>query len=157
MPFALARTGMATALHRAVPGALHLASAAPGHGLRHMPVARLALEQTDSARIGFRGLMLQAWSEKHNSFLRPLKQKGFKEERVTTIELSDIGKSHDPGIQQEPKESVFYPYYTVEHMRGRVKKETKKAILQQIVEPQWDQLSPSQQESIRSLLEEIER
>jgi hypothetical protein len=55
------------------------------------------------ALIGFRGLMLQAWSEKHNSFLRPLKQKGFKEERVTTIELYDIGKSHDPGIQQEPR------------------------------------------------------
>jgi hypothetical protein len=46
--------------------------------------------------------MLQAWSEKHNSFLRPLKKKGFKEERVTTIGLYDIGKSHDPGIQQEP-------------------------------------------------------
>ena len=55
------------------------------------------------------------------------------------------------------KESVFYPYYTVEHMRGRVKKATKKAILERIVEPQWDKLSPSQQESIRSLLEEIER
>jgi hypothetical protein len=48
-------------------------------------------------------------------------------------------------------------YYTVEHMRGRVKKATKKAIRQQIVAPQWDTLSPSQQESIRSLLEEIER
>jgi len=46
--------------------------------------------------------MLQAVSEKHNSFLRPLKKKDFKEERVTTIELYDIGKSHDPGIQQEP-------------------------------------------------------
>src|SRR6266568_4798063 len=46
--------------------------------------------------------MLQALSEKHNSFLRPLKKKGFKEERVTTIGLYDIDKSHDPGIQQEP-------------------------------------------------------
>ena len=46
--------------------------------------------------------MLQALSEKHNSFLRPLKKKGFQEERVTTIGLYDIGKSHDPGIQQEP-------------------------------------------------------
>jgi hypothetical protein len=55
------------------------------------------------------------------------------------------------------KESVFYPYYTVEYMQGRVQTATKAAILQQIVEPQWDQLSPSQQESIRSLLEEIER
>jgi len=31
------------------------------------------------ALIGFRGLMLQAVSEKHNSFLRPLKKKDFKE------------------------------------------------------------------------------
>jgi hypothetical protein len=46
--------------------------------------------------------MLQALSEKHNSFLKPLKKKGFKEERVTIIGLYDIGKSHDPGIQQEP-------------------------------------------------------
>src|SRR6266571_1141860 len=58
--------------------------------------------EKEYALIGFRGLMLQAWSEKHNSFLRPLKKKGFKEERVTTIGLYDIGKSHDPGIQQEP-------------------------------------------------------
>jgi hypothetical protein len=42
-------------------------------------------------------------------------------------------------------------------MRGRVKKATKTAILQQVVEPQWGKLSPSHQESIRSLLEEIER
>ena len=41
-------------------------------------------------------------SEKWNAFLRPLKKKGFKEEKVTTIGLYDIGKSHDPGIQQEP-------------------------------------------------------
>jgi hypothetical protein len=54
------------------------------------------------ALIGFRGLMLQALFEKHNSFLRPLKKKGFKEERVTTIGWYDIGKSHDTGIQQEP-------------------------------------------------------
>ena len=51
--------------------------------------------------------MLQAWSEQHNSFLRPLKKKGFKEERVTTIGLYDIGKSHDPGIQQEPRKMIF--------------------------------------------------
>jgi phenylpyruvate tautomerase PptA (4-oxalocrotonate tautomerase family) len=55
------------------------------------------------------------------------------------------------------KESVFYPYYTVEYMQGRVKTATKKAIVERIVEPHWDKLSPSQQESIRSLLEEIER
>jgi hypothetical protein len=42
-------------------------------------------------------------------------------------------------------------------MQGRVKTATKAAILQQIVEPHWDTLLPSQQERIRSLLEEIER
>jgi hypothetical protein len=46
--------------------------------------------------------MLHALFEKHNSFLRPLKKKGFKEERVTIMGLYDIGTSHDPGIQQEP-------------------------------------------------------
>jgi hypothetical protein len=46
--------------------------------------------------------MLQAWFEKHNSFLRPLKKKSFKEERVTTMGLYNIGTSHAPGIQQEP-------------------------------------------------------
>lgn len=55
--------------------------------------------------------MLQALSEKHNSFLRPLKKKDFQEKRVTTIELYDIGKSHDPGIQQEP--SPFVPWARV--------------------------------------------
>ena len=53
------------------------------------------------------------------------------------------------------KESVFYPYYTVEYMRESVQKATKKAILQQIVEPHWHQLSSSQHESIRSLLEQL--
>jgi len=37
--------------------------------------------------------MLQAWSKQHNSFLRPLKKKGFKEERVTTIGWYAIDKS----------------------------------------------------------------
>jgi hypothetical protein len=50
--------------------------------------------------------MLQALFKKHNSFLRPLKKKGFKEERVTTMGLYDLGKSHDPGIQQEPPENA---------------------------------------------------
>jgi hypothetical protein len=53
------------------------------------------------------------------------------------------------------KSGVFYPYYTVEYMQGRVKKATQKAIRQQSVQPQWDKLSPSQQESIRSLLDRI--
>jgi hypothetical protein len=60
-------------------------------------------------------------------------------------------------LPADKKESVFYPYYSVEYMQGRVKKATKKAIRQQIVEPHWDKLLPSQQEGIRSLLEEIER
>ena len=60
-------------------------------------------------------------------------------------------------LPPDKKESVFSPYYTVEYMQRRVKTATKKAILQQIVEPHWDTLSPSQQESIRSLLEEFER
>jgi hypothetical protein len=52
-----------------------------------------------NALIGFWGLMLQALSEKHNSFFRSLKKKGFKEERVTTIGLYDIDKYHDPGCR----------------------------------------------------------
>jgi hypothetical protein len=64
------------------------------------------------ALIGFRGLMLQALSEKHNSFLRPLKKKGFREKRVTTIGLYDIGKSHDPGIQQEPPAMIREAFAT---------------------------------------------
>ena len=32
-------------------------------------------------------------SEKHNSFLRLLKKKGFKEERMTKVGLDAIGKS----------------------------------------------------------------
>jgi len=32
-------------------------------------------------------------SEKGNAFLSPLKKKGFKEERVTTMRLDDLGQS----------------------------------------------------------------
>ena len=32
-------------------------------------------------------------SEKGNAFLRPLKNKGFKDERVTTMRLDDLGKA----------------------------------------------------------------
>jgi len=32
-------------------------------------------------------------SEKHHPFFRPLKKKGFKEERVTKVELYDLGIS----------------------------------------------------------------
>ena len=69
----------------------------------HRGACTSSVRVNTSALIGFQGLMLQALFEKHNSFLRPLKKKGFKEERVTTIGLYDIGKSHDPGIQQEPR------------------------------------------------------
>jgi hypothetical protein len=58
-------------------------------------------------------------------------------------------------LPPDKKESVFYPYYTVEYMRERVQKATKQAILQQIVAPHWHQLSPSQHESILSLLEQL--
>jgi hypothetical protein len=53
------------------------------------------------------------------------------------------------------KESVFYPYYSVEFMRERVQKVTKTAIVQQIVEPQWHKLSAAQHESILALLEQL--
>ena len=39
------------------------------------------------------GSYAPALSEKHNSFLRLLKNKGFKEERMTKIGLYAIGKS----------------------------------------------------------------
>jgi hypothetical protein len=58
-------------------------------------------------------------------------------------------------LPPDKKESVFYPYYTVEHMRARVKKATKKAIHKQIVEPHWDKLSPSQRDTILTLLEQL--
>src|SRR5215211_9477045 len=58
-------------------------------------------------------------------------------------------------LPPDKKESVFYPYYTVEYMQGRVKKATKQAIRQQIVEPHWDELSPSQRDTILSLLEQL--
>ena len=59
-------------------------------------------------------------------------------------------------LPPDKKESVFYPYYTVEYMRGKTKKATKEAILKQVVEPRWDTLPPSQQEIIYSLLEALE-
>jgi hypothetical protein len=53
------------------------------------------------------------------------------------------------------KESVFYPYYTVEHIHQTLKSATKKAIAQRIVEPHRQRLSPSQRKSILSLLEQL--
>jgi hypothetical protein len=53
------------------------------------------------------------------------------------------------------KESAFHPYYTGEYMRGRVQKATKAAIAQQIVEPRSKELSPSQRDTILSLLDKL--
>jgi hypothetical protein len=53
------------------------------------------------------------------------------------------------------KESVFFPYYTAEHMRKTLLQATKQAIAQQIVAPKNPQLTPSQRESILSLLEQL--
>jgi hypothetical protein len=53
------------------------------------------------------------------------------------------------------KESVFYPYYSVEFMRERVQKATKTAIVQQFVEPHRHQLSAAQHESILALLDKL--
>jgi hypothetical protein len=58
-------------------------------------------------------------------------------------------------LPSHKKESVFYPYYTGEYMRERLKKATKTAILQQIVEPQWHKLSAAQHESILALLDKL--
>jgi hypothetical protein len=58
-------------------------------------------------------------------------------------------------LPAEKKESVFYPYYSVEYMQERVKKATKKAILRQIVEPHWHKLSAAQHESILALLDKL--
>src|SRR5215468_1450569 len=45
------------------------------------------------ALIGFQGLMLHHGPRSAPPSVRPLKKKGFKEERVTTIGLDDIGTS----------------------------------------------------------------
>jgi hypothetical protein len=48
------------------------------------------------------GSYAPALSEKHNAFLRPLKNKGFKEESRTKFRGGRYRHVHDPGIQQEP-------------------------------------------------------
>ena len=58
-------------------------------------------------------------------------------------------------LPDQKKESVFYPYYTLEQIRQTLTQATKKAIAQQIVEPRSHQLSPSQRESILTLLEQL--
>jgi hypothetical protein len=53
------------------------------------------------------------------------------------------------------KESVFFPYYTAEYIRERLKDATKTAIAKHIVEPHSKALSPAQRETILSLLDKL--
>ena len=53
------------------------------------------------------------------------------------------------------KESVFFPYYTAEHLRKTLLQVTKQAIAQQIVAPKNPQLTPSQRERILALLQQL--
>jgi hypothetical protein len=62
--------------------------------------------------------MLQALSKKHNSFVRPLKKKGFKEERVTTMGLYAIGKSTTLESNKSP---------SANDMRGFIDKNASKS------------------------------
>ena len=55
----------------------------------------------------------------------------------------------------QEKQTVFYPYYTLEYMRKTLTNATKKAIAKRIVEPHSQRLSPSQREAISSLLEQL--
>jgi hypothetical protein len=57
-------------------------------------------------------------------------------------------------LSQHEKEIVFYPYYTGEYMRERLKDATKMVIAKHIVEPHSQELSPAQRETILSLLEQ---
>jgi hypothetical protein len=56
---------------------------------------------------------------------------------------------------QQKAESILHLYYTREHLRKTLTQATKKAIAQQIVEPNRPQLSPSQRDRILSLLEKL--
>jgi hypothetical protein len=58
-------------------------------------------------------------------------------------------------LPQHEKESAFYPYYTGEHMRERLKDATKTAIVKHIVEPHSKELSQAQRDTILSLLEQL--
>jgi hypothetical protein len=49
--------------------------------------------QNTNALIGFRGSYAPTWSEKHDSFFMLLKNKGFKEEKMTQVRLYAIGTS----------------------------------------------------------------
>jgi hypothetical protein len=55
-----------------------------------MPVT---LRPFDTGSYWIPGSYAPTLSENRNAFLRPLKKKGFKEERVTKVGLYDIGKS----------------------------------------------------------------
>jgi hypothetical protein len=50
--------------------------------------------------------MLQALFEKHDSFLRPLKKKGFKEESGTTIDCTTLA---NPTTLESNKSLLQYP------------------------------------------------
>ena len=60
-------------------------------------------------------------------------------------------------VSKSPREveQLFGRYYTEKHMREAVITRTKKEIAKDVVEPHRKKLSPSQHESIRSLLEEL--
>ena len=60
------------------------------------------LHEGDQALVGFQGLILTCGSETLNSFLRPLKNNGFKEDTERKNRILRHGYIHDPGIQQEP-------------------------------------------------------
>ena len=58
-------------------------------------------------------------------------------------------------LPPDKKESVFYPYYTGEYIRERLKDATKTTIAKHIVEPHSQELSPVQHETILTLLEKL--
>jgi len=58
-------------------------------------------------------------------------------------------------LPQHEKESVFYPYYTGEYIRKRLKDATKMAIVKHIVEPHSQELSPVQRDTIHTLLDTL--
>ena len=49
--------------------------------------------QLNHALVGFQGLRLQCCPRRVMAFKRPLKNKGIKEDRVTTRRLDDLGQS----------------------------------------------------------------
>jgi uncharacterized protein YciW len=58
-------------------------------------------------------------------------------------------------LPDQKKETVFYPYYSLEYLRKTLTHVTKKAIAKRIVEPHSQHLSPAQRDTISSLLEQL--